>query len=461
MIRKETLLNVENSIEKIKRYTNKLEKIIKEIKRKKEWIKYFEKLYLEGYLDKKEFERRKKIIENRINFLESKKYSYLYDLISIIEETEKSIRFLEGIEEKSEEENKYIQSFQYRLDENMNKIQKIFPEVFNKEEIKLERKFFEAENILFKRKDKEEKEERKININKIIKKKGINYYEEIKKIFINISYKIFGNISKKILNLSPKIYFQLKSMLKESYYDISPEEFLSSSIFISILLFLIIIFLSIYLYNFYYFLYGIIVFSLTIFSIFYYFQERKKNIRENIEKNLPFAIIHMASLASAGIEIKYIFKIISETDEYGFLSKEFKKILDRIDLGESLTDALRSVASETVSKDLRDFLEELILTIESGRKISEFLLLYSQQEMMKYNSFLKKIGQVMKTFSDLYVGMVLTLPMIIISIGIMLMSILQQTYNVNIQGILEIVTYVVLPLINLGFIFVFNNLSKE
>jgi len=102
-----------------------------------------------------------------------------------------------------------------------------------------------------------------------------------------------------------------------------------------------------------------------------------------------------------------------------------------------------------------------MLTITSGRKISEFLILYSQQEMIRYNSFLKKINQVMKTFSDLYVGMVLTIPMIIISVGVMLLSILQQTYNLNIQGILEIITYVGLPAINIGFIILFDKLTKE
>jgi hypothetical protein len=81
--------------------------------------------------------------------------------------------------------------------------------------------------------------------------------------------------------------------------------------------------------------------------------------------------------------------------------------------------------------------------------------------MIRYNSFLKKINQVMKTFSDLYVGMVLTIPMILISVGVMLLSILQQTYNINIQGILEIITYIGLPAINIGFIVLFDKLTKE
>ncbi|BFI73298.1 hypothetical protein YN1_2850 [Nanoarchaeota archaeon] len=460
MINKEVLINVEENIEKIKNHIKKVENIVKEIKKEKNFIKYIEKLYNEGYLDEKEYNRRIKIVEKKIEELEKKKYTYLYDLINMINNAEKIIKFLDELEEKTEEEKKYIENYKYRINENINKINQIFPDIFKKDEIKFEKKYFEAESVIFKKREKEKGEKKKINI-KIRKKEQINYYEEIKKIIIGYSYKIFGKLSKKILDSNPRIYFSLKSMLKESYYNISPEEFISL-IFLALFSFLIIIiFISFYLYDFLYLLYGLGTFAFLTFIIYYYFQYRKKVIRENIEKNLPFAVIHMASLAGAGIELKYIIKIISETEEYGFLAKEFEKVLDRINLGESLTDALRSVASETVSKDLKDFFEELILTIKSGRKISEFLILYSQQEMIRYNNLLKKVSQVMKTFSDLYVGMVLTLPMIIISIGIMLMSVLQQTYNVNIEGILEIITYVLLPLINTGFIVAFNNMSKE
>jgi Archaeal flagella assembly protein J len=232
--------------------------------------------------------------------------------------------------------------------------------------------------------------------------------------------------------------------------------FLFSSIII-----LISILISLYLLNIFYLIYGLIAFLSVVGLLILYFNYKKQSIVEDINRNLPFAIIHMASLADAGIEIKYIIKIISETEEYGYLSKEFKKIYDKINLGEGLVESLRSVGDDTLSKDLKDFLEELMLTITSGRKISEFLILYSQQEMIRYNSFLKKINQVMKTFSDLYVGMVLTIPMIIISVGVMLLSILQQTYNLNIQGILEIITYVGLPAINIGFIILFDKLTKE
>jgi pilus assembly protein TadC len=346
-----------------------------------------------------------------------------------------------------------------KINDTINYINRVYPDIFKKEDIKISKRFIEASTILSKK-----REERKKKIKhklKLTKEHKIDYYQEIKNMLIRFSYKIFGNLSRKILNSNPKLYFYLKYSLREAYYSIEPNELLSVMFLFSSIIILISIFISLYFLNIFYLICGVLIFLFVIGLLILYFNYKKQSIVEDINRNLPFAIIHMASLADAGIEIKYIIKIISETEEYGYLSKEFKKIYDKISLGRGLIESLRSVADDTLSKDLKDFLEELILTITSGRKISEFLILYSQQEMIRYNAFLRKTNQIMKTFSDLYVGMVLTIPMIIISIGVMLLSILQQTYNINIRGILEIITYVGLPIINVGFMIIFNKLTKE
>jgi len=459
MINKNVLINLERDIEEIERHINKLKNIVKEIKKKEEMKRYYHKLYLDGYFDEKEYKRRIKIIEKKIKYLERSKYLTLYDLINLINNSQKIIEFLKNIEEKSEEENKNIQYYQMKIDDTINYINQAYLEIFKKEEIKIGKRFIEASNVLSRKKE-EKKKKIKVKL-KLTEEHKIDYYQEIKNILIRFSYRIFGGISKRILNSSPKLYFYLKYSLKEAYYNMEPDELLSVMFsFLSIII-LISIFISLYLLNIFYLIYGVLAFLSVAGLLILYFNYKKQSIVEDINRNLPFAIIHMASLADAGIEIKYVIKIISETEEYGYLSKEFKKIYDKINLGEGLVESLRAVADDTLSKDLKDFLEELILTITSGRKISEFLILYSQQEMIRYNTFLKKINQVMKTFSDLYVGMVLTIPMIIISVGVMLLSILQQTYNMNIQGILEVITYIGLPVINVGFIVLFDKLTKE
>jgi len=459
MINKNILINLEKNIEEIERYINKLKNIVRKIKRKEEIKKYFYRLYLDGYFDEKEYKRKITIVEKKIKYLERSKYLILYDLINLINNSQKIIEFLKNIEGKSEEENKNIQYYRMKINDTINYINRVYPDIFKKEDIKISKRFIEASTILSKK-----REERKKKIKhklKLTKEHKIDYYQEIKNMLIRFSYKIFGNLSRKILNSNPKLYFYLKYSLREAYYSIEPNELLSVMFLFSSIIILISIFISLYFLNIFYLICGVLIFLFVIGLLILYFNYKKQSIVEDINRNLPFAIIHMASLADAGIEIKYIIKIISETEEYGYLSKEFKKIYDKISLGRGLIESLRSVADDTLSKDLKDFLEELILTITSGRKISEFLILYSQQEMIRYNAFLRKTNQIMKTFSDLYVGMVLTIPMIIISIGVMLLSILQQTYNINIRGILEIITYVGLPIINVGFMIIFNKLTKE
>jgi len=78
--------------------------------------KYFHKLYLDGYFDEKEYKRRLMVIGKKIKYLEKSKYLILYDLINLINNSQKIIEFLKNIEEKSEEENK-----KYTILSNENK----------------------------------------------------------------------------------------------------------------------------------------------------------------------------------------------------------------------------------------------------------------------------------------------------------------------------------------------------
>ncbi|BBL45875.1 archaeal flagellar protein FlaJ [Nanobdella aerobiophila] len=459
MINKEILVELDNYIEKIKREINRLEIIIKEIRKSKKWKKHFYHMYDKGYLDQKEYNRLNNKINEKIKLLNNRKYKILYNLLEYLNEANKMISFLKTMEQKTEDENTKIEQYYNQYTNFQNKIDQYFPKIFKNNRIYLDKKYFEAQDVLFKKNKKEKKEKIKLKIYR--KTENVDYFNELKLLIFDISFKIFGKLSSYILDRNHRLYYRLKSYMSQTYYNISPEAFVSFFIFIIFIIFISLLLITIYLENIIFFFYGLFfIFVITIIP-YYYLEYRKNSIKHDIDRNLPFVIIHMASLAEAGIEPKEIFKLIAETEEYRYLSKEIGKIIERINIGESLTDALKSVAEETPSKELKDFLEEFILTIRSGRKISEFLMLYSTQEMIRYNNLLKKEGQAAKTFSDLYVGMVLTLPMIILSIGVMLMSIIQQTYNTNISGLLDLMVYVGLPLINIGFIVAFSKISSE
>jgi archaellum biogenesis protein FlaJ (TadC family) len=55
---------------------------------------------------------------------------------------------------------------------------------------------------------------------------------------------------------------------------------------------------------------------LTFVIIYYYPNAEKSSLAKNIDQELPFAVIHMSSIAGSGIEPSKIFQIIGLSKEY-------------------------------------------------------------------------------------------------------------------------------------------------
>ncbi|MEM4959353.1 MAG: hypothetical protein QXX12_05700, partial [Nanopusillaceae archaeon] len=101
----------------------------------------------------------------------------------------------------------------------------------------------------------------------------------------------------------------------------------------------------------------------------------------------------------------------------------------------------------------------LLLTLRSGRNVKEFFMIYTENQLLLYRTDLEKLNQTMKNFSDLYVGLVLTVPMLIISVGIMLSAISPTIFGLTISEFLNLLSLVVLPMINLGVMIFISKLE--
>ncbi len=456
MIDIEILKRVDEELNKVNKLLKRVEYIDKSIEEKDTWKKNIEKLYMNGYLNEKEYKRNIRAIDLEIRELNFKKLDYLLKVSDILHNLNLTLKFLENNSNTNNQNIQKVIEYKNIIETYDKKVKEIEKNIIFEKKYSLIKKFIEEEQ-----KKKYKKEEIKINKRPIKKiNNDINFISEIKDYIISLSNKIFYNFSKNILDRYPQLYYIIRENLKNSYIDIDPSSFLSLVLFLLLVLIQISIFLSLYYTNIFAFFSGLIIIAALIGIIYVYINEKKKEVIYNIRSNLPYVVIHMASLAQSGIEIKYIIKIIAETTEYGYLSKEFHKLYQMLEFGLSLTDAIDNLKDQTISNDLREFLDELKLTIISGRKISEFLVVYAQNVMINYQSYLEKLGQIMKTFSDLYVGMVLTIPMILISMGIMLTSILQQAYSIDISTFLAIAVYIILPIINVGSLFVFGRISR-
>ncbi|MCX8147199.1 MAG: type II secretion system F family protein [Candidatus Woesearchaeota archaeon] len=198
---------------------------------------------------------------------------------------------------------------------------------------------------------------------------------------------------------------------------------------------------------------SIIVSAITFILFYMYPSMRAKTRERNINTNLPFAINHISAVAGAGVPPTKMFKLLVETEEYGEIAVELGKIVDYIDVfGYDLITAIRSVSLNTPSAMFKEFLEGIISTIESGSDIKNYLREKASESMLAYELERAKYLETITTYSDVYTGILIAAPLFFI-VALSLVSMLGgRIAGLDINLIIIVGAYVVIPLLNIAFI---------
>lgn len=172
-----------------------------------------------------------------------------------------------------------------------------------------------------------------------------------------------------------------------------------------------------------------------------------------IDANLPFAINHMSAVATSGLPPDMMFRIVAQSKEYSEVSIELRKLVEYIDLfGYDVTTAIMSVSAVTPSRPFKEFMDGALATLTAGGDFSVFLREKSEQEMFAYRMRIEKYNETVSTYSDVYMGIMIVAPVFFIAI-LSLVSILGgQIFGMDIQSLIVLGTYAVIPLLNVGFL---------
>jgi len=194
---------------------------------------------------------------------------------------------------------------------------------------------------------------------------------------------------------------------------------------------------------------------------FYPFQ--KSMIRKrNIEANLPFVITHMSSIADAGIPPSAIFHLISAFKEYGEVTKELSKIARNMEqFGMDPVRAIREVADRTPSEELRELLLGIVTTTESGGDIKLFLRTMGEQALFEWRIRRERFLQQMSTYAEFYVGIIIAAPLFLIALFAIMGLIQPNIAGYSIMDITKLSIYLLIPAINLGFLFFLRSIEVE
>lgn len=236
-------------------------------------------------------------------------------------------------------------------------------------------------------------------------------------------------------------------------------------LFFTTLLSLVVSFISIFVFltflievEFYIYIFSVIFFPVfvasIVFIILYLYPVQRENARKkSIENNLPFAITHMAAIASSGIPTEFIFELLTGFEEYGEVTEDSKLIMRNIKtFGMSSVDALKDIADRTPSQNFRDILLGIVSTTESGGNMVEYLRQMADKALFDYRIKREKYLKTLSTYADIYTALLVAAPLMMLSL-LATMSIIGGTVmGLTINELMLLITWVMLPVLNTGFI---------
>lgn len=275
-----------------------------------------------------------------------------------------------------------------------------------------------------------------------------------------------------IVEKSEEFFKHLKENYPKSDIKMPFLSYASLMIFISILSFIFVTLLTYFaLYFlsgsqrisiFYSILAGFFTSSITFILMYFYPLQRISSRKRNIESSLPFVLIHMSALVDSGLPPYHMFKLVSSFEEYGEITKEFKKIVRNIEeFGLDPMTAIKEVAIRTPSEDLQQLLLGFVTTTESGGNIKLYLKTVGEQTLFDYRKKREKYIRTLDLMSELYTGIIITSPLFLVAM-LAIMSMIQPTLGgFSIKDLVWLGAYIIVPSINIFFLLFLHTMEVE
>lgn len=192
----------------------------------------------------------------------------------------------------------------------------------------------------------------------------------------------------------------------------------------------------------------------TFLALYFYPSAEKRNTSKKIDRELPFAVIHMSAISGSGIEPGEIFRIIGLSRDYPNLRKEIRKVLNQINLyGYDLVTALNNVAKTTPSEGLAKLFSGLSTTIHSGGGLKIFFEKRAESLLVSYRLERERYTRIAETFMDIYISVIIAAPMILLLLVIMVsISGIGFGFSAAQMGFLIIAAIALINIVFLGFL---------
>jgi len=276
-------------------------------------------------------------------------------------------------------------------------------------------------------------------------------------LYTKLAFRYFGKYGEYISTI---FFPDLKSDLKKAKMKSSVQEYISTSILTTLLVFLIevpllsfafgLIFKS-FLFS---FISGFTASVLLSLVIFFLFTKYPKTIiaekSKKIDSSLPFAALYLSTISGTKLSLEKIFKIFGKFSKYGEVTEEIEMINRDMEMfGFDVNTAIERATERSPSKKFKDLLWGILSTSTSGGDVTSYLREKSRGLMEDYRSKLMEFSKKMMMLSEIYLTAII--------LGTIFFVILSSIFS-GIGGANSIIVmqtlliFVFLPLMSLLFI---------
>jgi flagellar protein FlaJ len=157
-----------------------------------------------------------------------------------------------------------------------------------------------------------------------------------------------------------------------------------------------------------------LLFIISIFAFYLYPSSEKGTANSRIAQEMPFATIYMTAIAGSNVEPSKIFKILSLSKEYPYISQELKKVISQVEIyGYDLVSSLKNAAKRTASESFSELLGGIATNISSGGSLKDYLEKKTENFLADYKLERQKYNSLAELFMDIYISVLITGPLIL------------------------------------------------
>ncbi|ASJ11419.1 type II secretion system F family protein [Thermococcus thioreducens] len=143
-----------------------------------------------------------------------------------------------------------------------------------------------------------------------------------------------------------------------------------------------------------------------------------------VERAMPYALRHMASLLSAGVGISEALLSVARAD-YGVISEEFELILRDMRTGSSFEDALTKFDEKMGSENVSRVVKQILRAMKFGGNLSEILYKMAEDFAFEYRMKLVEYVQRVNGIAFIYMFLTIVMPTMFV-VGILAGSVMAQ-----------------------------------